>query len=275
MRFLLVLSLLAWSGCAKLPESVPMTASVKLEGGPNAMYPDQVKAVSERFVGAEVVSNGKVLTKLELNGLMLEGKFTLPRAEAIGSQKAPYTLRVRGTCGAHELQMSPPNALWQGMPEKELARVLKEGGDVPIYLGVPSAAVVTVFLDAGDAPAGKVTLGETEIAPSKQGVETGQLLSLSGCKLPVDVKLDGETIGQLDGKAPAVLISTQAGQCHEVGAVLYGDQKEPPFPRFVTRGRGVFALPRAPEHFLEFAPTTVQSASKGTWVTQLVRVNCE
>jgi hypothetical protein len=251
-----------------------MKVSLKVVAVPNGQGSGEDKVMLERFVGAEVVSNGKVLTTIALrSNILLEGTYTATRAEAVASQKASYTLRVKGTCGAHELPLGPPPPLWQAMDEKELARVLKEGHDVPLFLEVPGGAGVTVFVDS--EPGAKVTIGEAELAPGKPGLEAGRDLWLSGCKLPLEVKVDGEVIGKLEGQEPAVFVSAKAEVCHEMGAVLYGDQGQPPFKRFVTRGRGVFALPMSPSHFLEFAPSTVRSSSKGTWVSQLVKVPCE
>lgn len=252
-----------------------MKVSLKVVSAANGSDPAQDKGMREALVGAEVVSNGKVLTTIKLeSNVLLEGAYTATRAEAIASQKATYTLRLKGTCGAHELPLAPPPPHWQAMDEKELARVLKEGHDVPLFLDVTPGASVMVFVDAGDQPSGKASVGEVELAPGIPGLEAGRQLSLSGCKLPLEVKLDGETIGKIDGTEPAVFVSTKSEQCHEMGAVLYGDQTQPPFNRFVTRGRGVFPLPMEPSYFLEFAPSSVKSSSKGTWVTQLVRVTC-
>ena len=276
MRLLLVLCGFAWSGCTcTLPESVPMKVSLSMLPTANRPPLSRHETMEQRFIGAEVVSDGKVLTTIELsNNVLLVGPYTATRAEAVVSQKAHYALRVKGLCGAHELPLTGPPSSWQAMDEKALAGVLERGHDVPLFFDVASGDSVVVFVDAGDAPAGKVTINDTELTPTKPGFAVGVDLWLSGCPLPLEVKVDGEVVGQITGNEPAVLISTKPELCHEMGAVLYGDQSQPPFDRFVTRGRGVFSLPMSPDHFLEFAPSSVKTSGKGATVTQLVRVGC-
>lgn len=209
--------------------------------------------------GAAIVIDGKTVGTVGAHPL----KFDVPPGVYLGDGTHSVIARVESACGPRDVPLTPQF----NRSAEEMGR---EMGSTYVQYAAPTLAVQRIRIDRTRATNAKFAVGP-------QAIDDRTTIVWPDCDAGRVVTVDGKQIGALPAKQPANsdLVIAAVPTCYQETLVNYSQQitlASDGNTRVFEPTQLVWVQPI--DHFLEHAPSTIESSEKGTSRLEVLAVEC-